>query len=163
MLNQVSQMTKVRAHLAIQEIHPFYWPNGSFDSQEVKSRMIRNGWCPSDLLRTKNKFTSLQALHFLSMLDKSQPERSHTSCDDEQCQAYQIDPKTYGLSHVEEDCQCKYIAINNADVIAALKDGDSIPLLRFVGTKDDLKIEVVKSSIHTPYVAISHVSSYSFK
>jgi len=155
---KTTQMTRVCYYLHIEDYSPTDWQYGKLQTEVLTSRMLQYGWCPSDLARTANKFKTLQALHFISMLDKRQPERSHDGCDQEYCQAYQIDEKTYGLTHVEDDCNCEYIDIDNKEVVAVLKQGDSIPLLRFVGNKDNLRIEVVKSTKNLPYVTISHVS-----
>jgi hypothetical protein len=123
----------------------------------VRETMLSNGWCPSDISRSMNKFNSLQMFHFLGKMNRSFPPRDHSQCNDVNCAAYQIN-KDYKVRHVNLGCTCKLVHVDNSRVITILEKGESIPLLRFVGGIDNLKIEIVESSKNTPYVAISHVS-----
>jgi hypothetical protein len=118
--------------------------------------MLSHGWCLSDISRAKDKFDSLHALHFLGMMNRSFPSRDHSNCDHLNCAAYQIN-KDYEVRHVQPDCSCQIVHIDNSIVVDILKQEKTIPLLRFTGGVDDLRIEIVRSCLDTPYVAISHV------
>lgn len=129
-------------------------------SLSVRETMLKNGWCPSDISRSMNNFNSLQMFHFLGKMDRSFPPRDHRQCGDVHCAAYQID-QNYKVRHVDPGCTrdtCELVHVNNSEIISILEKEESIPLLRFVGGIDGLKIEIVESSKKTPYVAISHVS-----
>ena len=56
--------------------NPTSWHSRSTGS--AREAMLRSGWCPSDVSRCVDKFGSLQLLHFLSLLDRSKPCKSHS-------------------------------------------------------------------------------------
>jgi hypothetical protein len=161
---------------------PNKWTTTYFDQEpvrqdglpSVRATMLSKGWCPSDISRSMNKFNSLQLFHFLGTMDRSIPFRNHSQCNDVHCAAYQIN-KDYEVRHVQPKvdssdlspqtvrpkCGCRLMYVDSLAIISILEKNDTIPLLKFVGGIDDLTIEVVPSSKHTPYVAISHVSHQS--
>jgi hypothetical protein len=125
----------------------------------VRKTMLSNGWCPSDISRSMNNFKSFQMLHFFGLMDRSSPPRDHSSCNNVHCVAYQIN-QDYEVRHVESprSCKCKLVHVDNSVIFSMLEKTNCIPLLRFIGGMDDLRIDIVPSSEDTPYVAISHVS-----
>lgn len=143
----------------VQQLVPFNWSKDYYLMASVQNRMLSNGWCISDLTRIKEKFKSLQTLHFLSHLDRSRPERvpGHRMCSQTECHAYQIDMSEYEVGHVQNDCSCQPIGVDDEKVVDILNDGEKFPVLKVVGSEDNLKVEVSEVSPDTPYIAISHV------
>lgn len=143
------------------------WHLSFFRRDPVKHRnimgpretMLDNGWCPSDISRSFTKFTSLQTLHFLSLMSKLNPRGVHQDCDNVECRAYQT-KKDDQISHVTPLCSCSPIAVDNSIVIDILEEEESVPLLRFIGDTDSIRIGIEPSSKETSYVAISHVSHF---
>ncbi|KAF2185850.1 hypothetical protein K469DRAFT_687681 [Zopfia rhizophila CBS 207.26] len=139
---------------------PFSWADGYLDNVDVRRRMLESGWCPTDIVKIKGRFSSWQSLYLLSLSQKTRPisGRNHAICKETECMVSQMDPKNYPLRHVEETCRCGLLGVRNEDLVAALNQQDCIPLLKFSGeTAGDLTIDVVESSASMPYIAISHV------
>ena len=133
------------------------WTTGYFNN-EAKLSMMENGWCPSSIARCEAKLASLQSQNMIQKMDKSMPIRDHTKCTEYVCSATQIDLKTYHVGHRVDDCQCgDALAVDSDEITKILFDGDKIPLLRFVGGLQDLRVEIVESTPKSKYIAISHV------
>jgi hypothetical protein len=161
-------MNVVFSKFKISQTCPNNWQSTFFRRDPVKHRdttgprevMLANGWCPSDISRSISKFKSIQILHFLSIMSRANPPRDHQHCSDVECSVYQI-KKGYKLSHVNSECSCLPLAVDDSIIISILHDEDTIPLLRFVGDLDDIRIEIVPSSRDTLYIAISRVRYFS--
>jgi len=170
-------MQFVHHHLGLKEYCPNEWGDGYYADEKVKSRMVKRGWCPSDLARSTHKFKFLQTLHYLSYLDKKMPAKDHADCTKSECVTDRITATNGIRDHWMERCSCEKITVDHEDIICALEINEAIPLLLLkegkpaVKTTDgatsakseesDLTIEVVRSTSFTPYVAISHVSLLS--
>jgi hypothetical protein len=136
------------------------WTKGSF-SLQMREQMLSNGWCISDIKKCSNTFDSVQALHMLSKIGRSQPPRDHSSCTEQVCRAGQIDLGNYKVGHVKEGCNCKLLTIDDSSVVEILTKEDLFPILKIHGGEvnvDDLKIDIIESAASAHYVAISHVS-----
>jgi hypothetical protein len=155
-----SQTLLVLAYREGQEKKPvassFGFSNDYLLDQEVQTSMIARGWCPSDIARAQNNFSSLQILHIARMMDKSLPQRDHSKCSDMACNACQINMAEYELQHRQENCDCTPLTVDSQAVTQILQDAQ-IPLLRLVGDLNDLRAEIVPSGKENPYIAISHV------
>jgi hypothetical protein len=139
---------------------PPQWLLGYYDAK-IKAAMKQNGWCPSDVARITDVFQFLQTLHFLSKVSRIQSRYTHDECTEDKCNAYQINPATYILKHVDDTCNCEALGVDNAaDVVKILQKKDCIPLLDISFQDDDLfklKVAVVEQNMDTAFVAISHV------
>jgi hypothetical protein len=168
-------MQSVCFWLKLEEFCPNEWGNGYYQNQEVRSRMENGGWCPSDLVRTVNKFKFLHTLHYLSFLDKRNPARSHTGCSNSsRCLADEMNETGGSRNHWKDGCSCREVEIDHEDIVSVLRTGNAVPLLVLKEGEQDIEsteneanaspekvdqiIEVVRSTESTPYVAISHVS-----
>ena len=124
--------------------------------RHVKDSMLEAGWCPSDVAAVTNKFRSLQTLRLLSRIDKSGLGRDHASCTTRLCRYYQIKPGEYVSKHRGPECSCKPLGVVEETVRSIIREG-RLPLLKITGSKDDVRIEVVRSTKGTTYIALSHV------
>ncbi len=127
--------------------------------QDVRSLMISRGWCPSDVARAQNNFSSLQVLHIARMMDRSSPKKDHSSCTEGVCYACQINIGEYKLQHTQECDGCGLLSVDPKALTKVLKNGQ-IPLLRLIGELDNLRAEIVPYELETrdpPFIAISHV------
>lgn len=131
---------------------PSYLEPGS----EVEAQMTRLGWCPSEIERLRLASSSLSTLHYISRLSRS-IDRDHSSCDKASCKAFQIDLKTYKLSHVDASCTCPEFEINIADVQNVLRNTSTFPVLQFIRTDEGVELVVEEYKEGTEYVALSHV------
>jgi hypothetical protein len=52
---------------------------------QMQTRMLQNGWYPSDLAKCRNNIHSVRALHLMSKIDKSQLQRGHSICTHQFC------------------------------------------------------------------------------
>jgi hypothetical protein len=98
---------------------------------------------------------SQAARSYLTTLPQSK-ESTHTQCTIDQCRG-RVSRLDNGHKHCN-DCQgCGLVGPSLEDVKACIKDG-GIPLLRFQTSRQGkFKIEVVRASFETRYVAVSHV------
>jgi hypothetical protein len=163
--------------LTLEEICPDQWGDGYYQWQEVQSRMLNGGWCPSDLVRTVNKFKCLHTLHYLSFLDKGKPAKSHAHCTVSECLAKDLNATGESRNHWQDGCSCQEVEVDQEKIMSVLKAGNAVPLLVFKERQQqdvkpteqeakassekapEMNIEVVSSTDSTPYVAVSHVSS----
>ncbi|KAK6433211.1 hypothetical protein LTR95_010612 [Oleoguttula sp. CCFEE 5521] len=130
--------------------------------------------CPTDFARIVNKFTTLHTLHYLSLLNRKTPGKSHSNCKSSECVADKLDATGYRLSHLDDGCACQEVMIEPEMIVNVLKAGNAVPLLLLnqgeqnTGFTDQetqaneaqqppVNIEVVSSENSTPYVAISHI------
>ena len=167
-------MQLVCHYLDLEEICPNQWGDGYYADEKVESRMVKRGWCPTDLARSTHTFKFLQTLHYLSYLDKKMPAKDHAECSLSECVPDRITATSGIRDHWMERCSCEKVTVDHEDVMGALTTNEAIPLLLLkegepvTKTTDgatnaeskgrDLTIEVVRSTGSTPYIAISHVS-----
>jgi hypothetical protein len=134
---------------------------GNIVTAQMQAQMLKHGWCPSDIAKCKKNFGSVQAIHLISKMDKAKIPRDHSSCSDRSCNAGQIDMSNYKVNHVKEGCDCEAITIENHLLVEILEEEHVFPVLKLYSGKRDLnnlEVDVVKSDMDVPFVAISHVS-----
>ncbi len=134
------------------------WDPGFFGPQ-IRSQMLSCGWCPSEIARVRDKFSSPQVLYFISRMHKAGIQRNHDKCTPRLCSSLQIDPKAYQTKHRKPDCRCTAASPKMDELLTALGKR-VVPLLKITevdGDLDSLTIEVVERTADTAYVAISHV------
>ena len=136
---------------------PLTW-RGLTDDGYWRERLLARGWCVSEVKLILDTTLSLQTLHFLACLDKSNGEHSHERCGMQQCTAYQNDLDKYRTQHVSKDCDCVELAIDPEALYAILKTG-SLPLIRVrtSQTLEELSLDIIASRPTSRYVALSHV------
>lgn len=141
------------------EISPrrsIWQPQGGYLTPDIKSSMVANGWCPSDIFRAEAKYRHAQTLYMLRMMGRL-PEEKHNQCSEYECKLFQIVDGQYNVGHLEIGCPCKLLSVSYERLLCILDGGDAFPLLKCTGGLEDLRVELVSSATRTPYVAISHV------
>lgn len=134
-----------------------HWSRGYYSQYAVRNRMLRNGWCRSDISRAQDKFQCLQTWFFLSYLDRSKPHRNHDQCTEVDCAAYQIDIADYNVKHANDCIGCGSCRVDTARVTDILHGGSGFPVLEVIADGSDVKVTVCEHSNETPFVALSHV------
>lgn len=94
-----------------------------------KGRLLSNGWCVSEVRTILDTTLSLQTLHFLACLDKTNVEQSHQGCAPQQCTVYQIDMGKYQTQHVSKECDCAELFIDPEALYKILRT-KALPLIR---------------------------------
>ena len=137
------------------------WWTGSLANQadNLKSRMLRDGWCESEVRRIYYHF-SLSVRYFINNLDRPGPDTDHqVNCNRFKCVAYKTDKETYRTEHVKERCDCKHIFADQQHIVSILKRG-TIPLVSTARSfEEEMPLEVIQATSGTKYVATSHVWS----
>ena len=129
------------------------WPSG-YKSAFVTTRMIADGWCPTDLnLLEETSSLSAVGYYYASLLGPRKEIRDHSACSDVACMAFQIDENVYRTKHVSKECNCQYASVSPEELTAVIQKPNGIPLVRFM----DGRLHVVEWSADVPYAAISHV------
>ncbi|KAG8422117.1 hypothetical protein J3459_010702 [Metarhizium acridum] len=123
----------------------------------VEQKMVRNGWCPSEIEKIRSQLQGLYTMHYTSQLKKPTPWLDHSSCAKTFCGAFRIDMSTYEPAHVQDGCGCEFIEADPAKVAGILTNTDSFPVVRVEGDLDDVKIVVEEFEQGVSYVALSHV------
>lgn len=140
------------------------WETACFH-EAMRTQMLSTGWCPSDIQRSIERFSRGQTLYFVSRMSRfSLIERKHELCTPSRCLYFQSDPGTYHRRHREPGCECEDLSATAKDalvrdVLGAL-ESEALPLLQIKKSNaglDSLSVEVIESSVKTPYIAISHV------
>ncbi|MCJ1365350.1 hypothetical protein MMC16_004471 [Acarospora aff. strigata] len=134
------------------------WGSG-FCGPQIRSQMLSCGWCPSEIARVSDKFSSPQVLYFISRMQKAGIQRDHGKCTPRLCHSLQIDPKAYQTKHRKPDCRCTAVSPKMDELLTVLGK-KVVPLLKIAevdGDLDSLTVEVVERTAETAYVAISHV------
>lgn len=136
------------------------WGNNYMLDPSVETRMITAGWCRSDIARTMMTYPKLSTQHYISQMKKPLFGRNHDGCSTQQCNAAQIIPGDYKLSHVQEDCTCSEISVDIEKIEETLMNTAGYPVLRVEKNEDldSLTIHVEPYVADEQYVAISHVS-----
>lgn len=132
------------------------WSKG-FLNHHAQESMIAHGWCPSDIARVNARFSTIQTLNLVRMMDKSLPDKDHRHCTDFACNVGQIDMKNYKLGHQQEGCQCTALSVEEHVLDRILEKENTFPLIRLRGDLDNLGADIVEYTPGIPYVAISHV------
>ena len=129
-----------------------------------EEKMLRMGWCPSDIEKVRYAYPAFSAQYFLSRMDRRAQKWDHSKCALETCSASQIDMSKYKVTHCRE-CSCTEIAIDIDQVISILTQGSSYPILKIAVHPEGLEkleISVKPYERGQPYIALSHVSRLPF-
>ena len=144
----------------------YSWARGFLRPKgEIEAKMIDAGWCLSDIERARFAYTGLNTLHLLSRLKRPLPQRKHDKCTRDSCEAFQIDLKSYTISHSQAGCSCSEIGVDLQAVLSILNGTDSYPVLSITAPEhgyNSVKISVEKYKQDLPYIALSHVSSSQY-
>ena len=126
----------------------------------IDERLLNNGWCRSDLtwLQDRGMFTCI-AMYYASLLGPRAIRKSHDSCAQYRCVAYQVDESDYVTKHVKDDCGCPMVTVSVDEICSIIDKPNGIPIILFKeGSGDRLPIlEVIEHKNETEYVALSHV------
>lgn len=136
---------------------PFTWCL-LIDDDYWKGRLLPNGWCLTEVKLLLEATLSLQTLHFLACIDKTDAGQSHQGCDTQQCMVYQNDLGKYQTQHVSKDCDCEELSVDPEALYNILRT-KALPLIRVrpSQTLRELSVDIVASRPTSRYVAISHV------
>ena len=131
--------------------------------QEIDSRMLQQGWCPSMIEKIRTQSHGLLTMHYISQLKLYGNKKDHSRCNPTSCQAFQIDFEAYQPSHTNLNCQCGSVYEIDESVLGdILKRTDSFPVLRIQrpagGTDKNVQLIPETWRPGMPYVALSHVS-----
>lgn len=128
------------------------------DDDYWNGRLLAHGWCVTEVKLILDTTLSLQTLHFLACLDKTNLEHSHQGCDTRQCTAYQNDLEGYQTRHIGKECDCEELSID-AEALYDILKTKALPLIRVrpSQTLGELSIDLVASQPTSRYVALSHV------
>ena len=128
------------------------------DGDYWHARFLAHGWCATEIKLILDTTMSLQTLHFLACLDKTESEQSHQGCGLQQCTAYQNDLSSYQTQHISRECNCEELSIDSEAVYNILKTS-ALPLIRVKSdqTLRELSVDIVASQLTSRYVALSHV------
>ncbi|KAF6230812.1 hypothetical protein HO173_010928 [Letharia columbiana] len=133
----------------------------------MKAAMVAANWCPNDITRLTNKFTSIQLLYFFSKMKKPPSMANHRVCTSKCCFAHSLSLSQYKMRHSEActnetKCERKPISIDQQPVVDIYRSG-TVPLLQFTVNDNEPSKVILKLSSSgtdtTHYVAISHVWS----
>lgn len=160
---------RIRARLGISATspatHDIEYPSYSLDlshweSNILRSTMVRNGWCRSDL---DHIFAGqdLLTVYYLSQIRRFPVlSSSHTQCTREECFAINSPSKPpYHRSHTTDVCQCRDICVDTDRLCRIIEDGD-IPLVYVEPAgHGTFRLRLTRMGSLSEYVAISHVWS----
>lgn len=124
------------------------------------SRLNSPKGCPAEKSQTSIAERSLQALFYMSKLDRQDAVEDHASCSYQSCIASrQHLAHQQGPVHLIPKCNCNVVDMRGKaleDVITILSRNE-IPVLRVDTESDPTVICVVPSTVCSTYTAISHV------
>ncbi|CAF9922237.1 hypothetical protein IMSHALPRED_005632 [Imshaugia aleurites] len=134
-----------------------------FYTEDMKAAMVAANWCPNDITRITNKYSSTQMLYFFSKMKKPAGVASHCYCNTTFCLAHSISLSQHTTRHCEactDENTCDDISIDHRPVVNILRSG-ALPLLRITSKEDEssrANVDLSNSGTdEIPYVAISHV------
>ena len=128
------------------------------DNGYWKERLLAHGWCMTEVKLMLDNAMSLQTLHFIANLDKTDAGQNHQACDTQQCMIYQNNLGTYRTQHINKNCDCPELVIDQEALYTILRTR-ALPLIRVrpSETLEALAVDVVASQPSSRYVALSHV------
>lgn len=132
------------------------WPS----SPLLRRRMMRKGWCRSDVHRITDEL-SIDGHYFLSKLDNPNTSLSHDKCTLNECVARNIDEDTYQNPHLRSVQDCRgYVAASVTKLSNIIEEG-KVPVFRWDAKRRHLDIMATElydgKPASLPYVCISHV------
>ena len=131
-----------------------------YDEPTNSIRMRENGFCPTEIHRSVHTFMSLQTLHFLTYLKRSESMNTHQNCNIKQCLAHNNSLSNYVHKHRKNGCDCENLWVDLQEVVRILFCG-SLPLLQISPGSElrEISVRVVQSSPKSKFIALSHVWS----
>ncbi|KAI0854809.1 hypothetical protein F4860DRAFT_498347 [Xylaria cubensis] len=145
--------------------HSISYPNRYFEDSHwegnlLRSTMVRNGWCQSEL---DDIFANqdLLTVYYLAQIERSQVfSLPHNQCTKDACVAINSPSHPpYRRSHTIDACQCREIFVNTEALCRIIEDGD-IPLVYLEPTAHGtFRLRLKRMGSLSSYVAISHVWS----
>ncbi|KAF2147809.1 hypothetical protein K461DRAFT_298423 [Myriangium duriaei CBS 260.36] len=106
-------------YLEDKEKPPFLGPWKWGNSIILQSRLREAQWCRYEAARIQD-ILSPWAVHYVSAM--SRPSLyDHSVCTESHCNAHTIDESTYSTQHVQSDCTCPFIGIDQEKVKRILK------------------------------------------
>lgn len=170
--NSISSVAELVGN-AIDKAHLGSFPDGArcrrpstryFYSREMKAAMVAANWCPNDITRLTDKFTSTQLLYFLSKIKKPSTIASHRDCTAKFCLAHSVSLSQYRTRHCEDctdESTCQAIFINDYRPVVDILRSGKLPLLRITSKENEpskVTIDLTSSGTDTAgFVVISHV------
>ena len=119
----------------------------------VTHSLIYVGKCGS--LAHQLDLTSSEFYHLLSLPNGLNID--HSRCAKTHCSCFDVNEETYRTKHVDDCVMCENSAVLEADLVRIIRQ-DDVPLIRSTTDKDgNVTIAIVKMTIDTDYIAISHV------
>jgi hypothetical protein len=126
----------------------------------IRSRMLQDGWCPSDISLLTAE-TSAPTMYYISSCLRPRMQGKHDeTCSDQKCGASQIELANYRTKHFSCDCECEFLGPEKAKLHTIIENGQ-VPLIRIWEdeTSHQLRLDVDPRTADSQYVAISHVWS----
>ena len=86
----------------------------SIPSSLMAEMFEKQGWCPNEQHAVMTRFESDPSVLLCCVqLDRHQSDVNHTRCTIRECNAYQVDKKTYVTEHVIKGCTCSFLDAGN--------------------------------------------------
>jgi hypothetical protein len=144
---------------ALTEIHDDGRTAMSFGGNPfLKSMMLNNGWCPSDVRRVIGDVT-IDGQYYFALKGYPHEKDRHRGCHEFGCIASTIKEETYVMKHTEEGCKC-IGDMATKEIVQVIRDG-GVPVVSWkktAGGNGNVGFTVENASAtNIPYVAISHV------
>lgn len=141
------------------------WHVFTSDFDILRSRMMENGWCPSEVRHLLDNL-KVRGQYYVSNFRRQGPVLSHgDACSDSECALKRFDEASYQSRHRRDSCSCQPMFVAEAQSEALLQKG-RIPRLtiarKYIAQYVPAAIEreeVVRVVESEKYIAISHVWS----
>lgn len=122
-------------------------------------RMTEVGWCRSQAVNLRQSY-GYNIVYYLSSIRRQEPSHiNHNRCFDTKCLAHNADGETYLTRHVNDHCQCGWVATPPEKITSIIAVG-GIPLIKIFQRPhqvESVELEVLEYTKDTQYTAISHV------
>ncbi|KAI0759043.1 hypothetical protein C8Q74DRAFT_281064 [Fomes fomentarius] len=112
-------------------------------------RLIAKGWCKVEIWHI---LQGIDVAAFACAIERPHALQHHEACTDTTCMAYQTSDSDYRTLHVDSNCNCPFLGVEQTDLQNALAR-NQIPV---VFVSDNLSLRVADSE-KTTFIAISHV------
>lgn len=117
--------------------------------------MVDAKLCPQAIDRICLSYNYLTALYLLQL--PRHRVADHTGCSRSRCIAYNTKTAGYQSKHVNDDCHCSHLGVNQHLMEKIVTSGD-IPLVMLEeNISGRIKLHLTASKFAKPYVALSHV------
>ncbi|CAH0017085.1 unnamed protein product [Clonostachys rhizophaga] len=122
----------------------------------LSNEIIANGWCPFIACKVLSSYNYVVA-YYISRLRPHNPTH-HDLCSENECIAYNVDMSRYRSKHASPDCNCSHVALDAEQVRSIIREG-GVPIVSIRFDEQEPKLDVIKMTNKTPYIAFSHVWS----